>query len=273
MTSKNETEELKVMSVMAHQDDFEFNAGGLFALLRRKYGEKLKIKILATTRGASGHHVLSPDETFAVRDAEARRSASLIGAEYECLTQLDGTHLPGQVFIDRNFMGGLWNSIRDFEPDYIFCPPLVEDPFAGVHIDHYNTAHAVRLVAYQLAVPNAYPTINGPVKKKVMNPAILNVDDVYARDTKCDAHCDVSGVYGQKQEMVLAHKSQVFEWLPWIKGIKMQDEKEYLDDIRNWHIKKNRRYGFNDDKPREFFRFTRWGREITDCDRKSLFDL
>ena len=26
---------LKVMSIMAHQDDFEFNAGGLFTLLKK----------------------------------------------------------------------------------------------------------------------------------------------------------------------------------------------------------------------------------------------
>ena len=121
-------ETLRVMSIMAHQDDFEFTAGGLFALLRKRYGEQIRLKILATTRGASGHHEMSLEDTFRRRDAEARRSAAVIGAEYECLTGLDGAHLPGQVFIDHNTLGGLWNAIRAFEPDFIFCPPVIEDP-------------------------------------------------------------------------------------------------------------------------------------------------
>ena len=38
--------ELRVMSVMAHQDDFEFEAAGLFLQLRQYYGDRVKLKIL-----------------------------------------------------------------------------------------------------------------------------------------------------------------------------------------------------------------------------------
>ena len=109
---------MKIMSIMAHQDDFEFNAGGAFALSRKHYGDKLAIKIVATTRGASGHHAMTLEETFARRHEEAKRSASILDAEYECLRQLDGSHLPGQVFIDSNFLGGLWNCIRNLRRGY-----------------------------------------------------------------------------------------------------------------------------------------------------------
>ncbi len=248
------------MSIMAHQDDFEFNAGGAFALLRKYHGDRLKIKILTTNRGASGHYEMSLEDTYKVRDGEARSSAALIGAEYECMKCLDGKPLPAQVLIDANFLGGLWNAIRDFEPDYIFCPPVVTDPLAGVHIDHYNTAWGVRFVAYHLAVPHAYPTMNGPVKKKLINPVIINVDDVYACERGFDACCDISGVYELKQKMAMCHRSQIFEWLPWVDGKTPPTELEAVERFAQRHWETNERYGFTDGLPREFFRFTQWGR-------------
>ncbi len=253
-----------VMSIMAHQDDFEFNAGGLFALLRRRYGRRLRLKILATTRGASGHHEMTSDETFARRDREARRSAALIGAEYECLAGLDGQHVPGQFFLDRNTLGGLWNAIRDFEPDFIFCPPVVGDPLAGIHIDHYNTACAVRMTAYQLSVPHAYPTLNGPAKPLALNPLIINVDDPYAGERGYDYAVDISSVYAVKQRMALCHASQIFEWLPWNAGQPAPTRAGYLKKFRQRHALINQRYGLPDDAPREYFRVTHWGRKIFD---------
>jgi len=130
---------------MAHQDDFEFTAGGTFALLRNYYKDQLEIKIVATTRGAFGHHEMSPEETFARRGVEAAKSAAVINAKYECLTQLDGAHVPGALFINENMLGGLWNTIRAFEPHFIFCPPIITDPLAGVHIDLCNNYAVVQM--------------------------------------------------------------------------------------------------------------------------------
>ncbi len=265
----NRNHELRVMSVMAHQDDFEFNSGGAFALLRKHHSDKVKIKILTTNQGASGHHEMPPEETCRVRELEARASAAMIGAEYECLKCLDGKPLPGQVFIDHNFLGGLWNAIRNFEPDYIFCPSVVSDPLAGIHIDHYNTAWGVRYVAYHLSVPYAYPTMTGPVKKKLINPVIINVDDVYACERGFDAWCDVSKVFELKQQMTMCHSSQIFEWLPWVKGNEPPTEAKVKEDfaIRHWNT--NERYDFNDEVPREYFRFTQWGKD-PDLDQIAL---
>jgi LmbE family N-acetylglucosaminyl deacetylase len=252
---------LKVMSIMAHQDDFEFNAGGLFAKLRKKHGDNVKLKVLATTRGASGHHKMSLEETFRRREQEAKNSAAIIDAEYECLTCLDGSHLPGQVFIDRNLLGGLWNAIRDFEPDYIFCPPVINDPLAGIHIDHYNTAWAVRMVTYQLTVPHAYPTMNGIPKMRTPYPVIVNVDDTYACENGYDLAIDISDVYEDKIKMALCHKSQIFEWLPWNSNSEKTNitEKDYREKFMKRHSWVNRRYSNDDNVPREYFRLTRWG--------------
>lgn len=263
---------LRVMSIMAHQDDFEFTAGGTFALLRRAYGDAVTMRILTTTRGAKGHHQLSPDETFVRRTAEATKSAAVIGATYECLTQLDGSHVPGQVFLERNVLGGLWNAIRAFEPDVIFCPPVVTDPLAGVHIDHVNTAHAVRLVAYQLCAPNAYPTMSGPKKLRFRIPLIVNVDDNYAREAKYHVRQDISAVYDTKVQMAKCHESQILEWLPWTAGatepITFEAWRKTFDER---HEKCNERYACNDGIPSEYFRITRWGRTPEEGELKRLF--
>jgi LmbE family N-acetylglucosaminyl deacetylase len=251
---------LKIMSIMAHQDDFEFNAGGLFALLRKYYGEQLDLKIVTTSTGASGHHEMDLESTSKRRYIEAKKSAAMINASYECLRQLDGKHVDGQVFIDRNLLGGLWNVIRDFEPDYIFCPPVISDPLAGIHIDHYHTAQAVRLVAYQICVPNAYPTMEGKVKKRVKVPIIINVDDVYANGGNYHFLCDISDVYELKEDMASCHESQIYEWLPFVGG---RDEPltkdEWKINFQNRHISINQRYQQPENRPKEFFRITQWG--------------
>jgi LmbE family N-acetylglucosaminyl deacetylase len=263
---------LKVMSIMAHQDDFEFTAGGTFAKLRKIHGPKVQLKILATTRGASGHHQMTLEQTFRRREQEALKSAAVTGAEYDCLTCLDGSHLPGQVFIDRNFLGGLWNEIRDFDPDIIFCPPVTTDPLAGIHIDHYNTAWAVRMVAYQLTVPHAYQTMNATVKTRIKNPVIVNVDDSYACDNKYDLAIDISDVYDAKVKMSLCHESQVFEWLPWnFDGSEKKFTKEqFIENFKKRHRAINSRYGNDDSIPREYFQLTRWGKTVSKSELENM---
>jgi LmbE family N-acetylglucosaminyl deacetylase len=265
-------DKIKIMSIMAHQDDFEFNAGGLFALLRKRYGNKLKLKILTTTRGASGHHEMSLDDTFSRRDAEARKSAAIIEAEYECLKCLDGSHVHAQFLIDRNTLGGLWNSIRAFEPDFIFCPPIINDPLAGIHIDHYNTACAVRMAISQLVVPNAYPTVFGKRKERVKTPVIVNVDDPYAGGSDYDIAVDIRETYEKKVQMSLCHESQIFEWLPWTGGEAPLSEDEFIEKFRLRHRNLNERYGFDDLSPREYFKITHWGASAAEEELKKIFD-
>ena len=262
---------LRVMSIMAHQDDFEFNLGGTFALLRRRYGDGVRLKILCTTRGASGHHEMSLEETFRRREAEARESAAKIGAEYECLRQLDGSYVHVQAMIDRNFLGGLWNAIRDFEPDAIFCPPVADDPLAGVHIDHLHTAQAVRLVAYQLLVPHAYPTMSGPPKQRIARPVVINVHDPYLSTTRFDAAVDVSEVFDEKTEMALCHRSQVFEWLPWVGGEDPPDPEVWRETFIDRMRARVASYDHEGEGAYEFFRFTRWGRPVSPEDAERLF--
>ena len=260
---------LRVMSVMAHQDDFEFEAAGLFLRLREYYGDDVELKILTTSTGVSGHHIMGLDETIRVREAEAIASANVVGAEYENLRQLDGTHVAAQVFCDRNMLGGLWNAIRAFAPDYIVAPPVVTNPLAGIHIDHQHTAEAVRLVAYQLGVPNAYPTMYAPRVQRFPVPVILNCPDAYCKEAMWHFGVDCDNVREGKISMLLKHKSQVCEWLPFVNNLNNTDpdlgsgedwnETDWRNNLDKRVAAVNMRHGFEDCKFREYFAVTRWG--------------
>jgi len=260
---------LRVMSIMAHQDDFEFEAAGLFLMLRKHYGNDVELKILTTSTGVSGHHIMGCDETIRVREAEAIASANVVGAEYENLRQLDGTHIAAQVFCDRNMLGGLWNAIRAWAPDYIVAPPVVTNPLAGIHIDHQHTAEAVRLVAYQLGVPNAYPTMYQPRVQAFPVPTILNCPDAYCKEAMWHFGVDCNEVKEGKISMLLKHKSQVCEWLPFVNNLNNTDpdlgggadwdEAEWRSNLDKRVNAVNKRHGFDDEIFREYFAVTRWG--------------
>ncbi len=255
---------IRVMSIMAHQDDFEFEAAGLFAKLRNHYGDDAEHKVLTTSRGASGHHIHGTDETALIRDAEARASAELVGAEYENLTQLDGSHVTMQVFCDRNLLGGLWNAIRAFAPDYIIAPPVAVNPLAGIHIDHQHTAEAVRLVAYQLGVPNAYPTMNAPRVTKYKPPVVLTCIDGYAQDVIWHFRACVDDVKETKLNMLKCHKSQIEEWLPFVDNLDADElppfnHEEWRANTELRHVRRNALCGFDDKRWFEYFAVTGWG--------------
>lgn len=250
----------RIMSIMAHQDDLEFNAAGSFIRMQQTLGDQVRFKIITTNRGSSGHHEMNHQQTFERRQQEAKAAAAMIGAEYECLRQLDGSLVPGQVMITSNFLGGLWNTIRAYEPHIIFCPPVTRDPLAGIHIDHENTATAIRMVAYQLAVPHAFPTTDGQVKKRVQTPLIINVDDTYASEGHFDIRLDITRAWDTKVAMALCHESQVFEWLPFVKNEPVPTKQAWCDAFHQRHMAINKRYGMDDQTLSEYYRITRWGR-------------
>ena len=258
------SEELRVMSVMAHQDDFEFEAAGIFWKLRQHYGDKVRLKILTTSRGGSGHYLYDVETTAQIRDKEARASAAIVGAEYENLVQLDGSHIPAQVFCDRNMLGGLWNAIRSFAPHYLIAPPVATNPLAGVHIDHQHTAEAVRMVAYQLGVPNAYPTMNGEKIMRYKPPVIFNCVDGYAKEAVWHFRVNIDDCREQKMAMLRCHKSQLEEWLSFVNNLDKEEiprwsPEEYAAKTDKRHIDRNKLCGFDSPVWHEYLAVTSWG--------------
>ena len=73
---------LNILAIGAHPDDIELSCGGTLA----KYA-KLGHKVFTATatNGNIGSATLSMEEIAKIRKEEARRAASIIGAEYVCL--------------------------------------------------------------------------------------------------------------------------------------------------------------------------------------------
>ena len=265
---------MKVLFVHAHFDDYEFTASGTFELWRRRLGADLQARVLICTDGKAGHQFRTRDETGRIRLEEQAASAKIGGYEAALLRLPDGQP-PREACLQVTpaLLAALWKAIRDFEPDYLFCPPLGSDPLAGIHNDHETIAEAVRRVAYMINVPHAftpeYPadeTQSAPCKV----PVILNVYDGYMFGANAfDFAIDVEEAFAAICEMAWCHQSQIVEWLPWVGRHNMAPPKSLADwsrILRNRFDRKNRELGIVTRSAVEVFRVTAWGRVPTLAD-------
>jgi len=258
---------MKLLCIHAHFDDFEFVAGGSFELLRRLHPENFRARVLICTDGRAGHQSLSPEETHRRRVAEQQASAEVGGYEFENLRLPDGS-VPREAClrVSVELLAALWKSIRAFEPDYIFCPPLATDPLAGMHVDHVAVAQAVREVAYMINVPHAFlpeypadPAQSRPVKV----PVILNTYDHYQfGQTHHDLAINVESQFDLIAREAWCHQSQIMEWLPWVGRHRMPAPKDFEDwkgVLRQRYFIQNRQLGFKSKEAYEVFAVTAWG--------------
>jgi LmbE family N-acetylglucosaminyl deacetylase len=258
---------MKILCLHAHYDDYEFVASGTFELWKRKLGDQLRAKVVVCTDGKAGHHFRTREETGHVRLREQKTSARLGGYEFAPLLLPDGKQ-PREACLQVStpLLAALWKTIRDFEPDYLFCPPVPADSLAGMHVDHVAVAQAVRQVAYMINVPHAftpeYPadeTKSTPCKV----PVILNTYDGYMFGANArDLAVDVEAAFPLICEMTHCHQSQIMEWLPWVGRHKMAAPAslaEWSKTLRARFARQNRDLGVNSRKAMEYFTVTAWG--------------
>ncbi len=263
----------RLLSIMAHQDDWEITAAGLWAKLRAR-GLDYEGLVVATTDGRSGHQSIAPAKLVKVRAAEARRAAAVLGCRYETLKAADGgSFWNGQLVADNRARGAVWKLVRDFRPDVLFCPPKPADPRAGCHNDHVNTATIVWSIAYQVSVPHAFPqNAWGTEKESLVPPLIVNVYDDYLLESGWDLAVDITDGYARKTEALHHHTSQVYDWLPWVGKYPRPASRAAL--AKKWlarHMMWNRRAGIRSTRPHEYYSFTRWGRPVTKQDIATYF--
>lgn len=258
---------MKALCVHAHYDDYEFVVSGTFELWRRQLGRDFQGRVIVCTDGQAGHQSRTRAETGRIRLAEQEASAAIGQYEFQLLRLPDG-RLPREAAqqVTADFLAALWKAIRDFEPDYLFCPPLPTDPLAGVHNDHVVVAEAVRRVAYMINVPHAftpeYPadeTRSAPCKV----PVIINVYDGYMFGANAfDLVVDVEDTFPLIARMSWCHASQIREWLPWVGRHDMDIPKSLADwevTLRRRFDRKNRELGLPTRHAVEVFRVTAWG--------------
>ncbi|PYJ84577.1 MAG: hypothetical protein DME22_12295 [Verrucomicrobia bacterium] len=258
---------MKILSIHAHFDDYEFTAAGTFEMWKRKLGGRLRAKVIVCTDGKAGHHFRTREETGKIRLQEQLASAKIGGYEFEPLRYPNG-EVPREACLQvtTDLLAALWKAIRDFERDYLFCPPLPAATLAGIHIDHVAVAEAVRRVAYMINVPHAF-TPEFPAaetKSKPCNvPVILNVYDGYMFGANSfDFTVDVEDAFQKIAEMTWCHRSQVREWLPWVGRHDLDVPASFEDwrkTLRQRLGRRARELGINTRRATEVFTVTAWG--------------
>lgn len=258
---------MRALCIHAHFDDYEFVAAGTFELWRQKLGSRFAGKVVVCTDGKAGHHFRPRDETGEARLREQQASAKIGGYEFELLRSAQGQPFREACLeVSGPLLAALWKTIRDFQPDYLFCPPLPQDNLAGVHNDHITIAEAVRRVAYMINVPHAftpeYPadeTKSEPCKV----PVILNLYDGYMFGANAfDFAIDVSTVFEAIARMTWCHQSQIMEWMPWVGRHSMPAPRSFEDwsgILRKRFERTNRELGIRSIRPLEVFTVTAWG--------------
>jgi len=258
---------MKIMCLHAHFDDFEFVAAGTFELWRRQLGPNLRARVVVCTDGKAGHQFRTREETGRMRLEEQQASARVGNYEFAPL------HLPNGLIpreaclrVTIDLLAALWKEIRDFEPDYLFCPPVPSSALAGIHVDHVAVAQAVREVAYMINVPHAftpeYPadeTTSRPCKV----PVIVNTYDSYMYGANAyDLAVDVEAAFDAIAKMAWCHQSQIAEWLPWVGRHQMPVPSSLLDfkeGLRRRFDRKNQELALPPPLAREVFAITAWG--------------
>ena len=257
---------MKILSVHAHFDDFEFCAAGTFELWRQRLGPQCTARILVCTDGAAGHQFRTRQETAQLRYQEQEASARRGGCQFQLLRLPDGQPPREGFLVTHELLAGLWRAIREFAPDYLFCPPLPLDPLAGVHNDHLTVAEAVRRAAYFINVPHAY-TPEYPADETHSTPCpvpvILAVHDAYMSGTNAyDLAVDIEPAFDTVAEMSWCHQSQLIEWLPWVGRHQFQPARsldEWRGMLRARLERRNRELGIAGPRLAEVFSVTAWG--------------
>lgn len=188
-----------------------------------------RITIATMTPGDCGSRQYSPDETAAIRRAEAARAAALIGAGYRCLEFRDMA-----VFSDDASRRRVVELLRRVQPDIVLTASPVD-----YLSDHEATSALVRDACFAAPAPN-YASGGGSALNAI--PHLYFMDPVggvdrEGRPVPPDFFVDVSSSFERKREMLAEHASQR-QWLLQHHGID-----DYLEMMERWTRENGRRAG------------------------------
>ena len=194
-------EQVRLMVIGAHPDDCELSAGGLAAKYR-SLGRR--VKFVYATNGDAGHHEIGGAKLAEIRAEEVRRACAVADIEYQILDIHDGM-LEANLSNREKFIC----LIREFRPDIIITHRTND-----YHPDHRNTGILVQDSSYLIGVPNICPQV--PCLRE--QPVILYAHDFFTVpvEFKADIVIDIDDVFDVKTEIAGCHRSQFYEWLPWI---------------------------------------------------------
>jgi LmbE family N-acetylglucosaminyl deacetylase len=221
---------LNIVVVGAHPDDCDLDAGGTAIKYVR---EGHKVLFISLTNGDAGHHEKGGGILGKIRRAEAQEAGRRFGVEYIVLDNHDGELMPT---LENRLE--LIRLIRKWNADIVIGPRPND-----YHPDHRNTAILVQDAAFMVIVPNVASDV--PALKK--NPVFLYAEDRFQKPYpfQPDIAVDITDVYDQKIYSVAAHRSQFFEWLPWLSG--QLKEVPDSEDARIKWLAEKRKHSISDE--------------------------
>ncbi len=191
---------MRILMIGAHQDDNEFKCGAL-AYKYVQLGHE--VKFLSMCNGCGGHHILSPEETSAVRAKESASVAKLLGITYDIWSDIDDC----TITADLETRYKLIRYIRSFNPHLI----IAHRP-NDYHADHRASGQLVQDASYLLTVPHTCPDV--PAMREM--PVILYNEDRFKYPPFTgDIVIDIDNEIDIKLQIAHLNKSQVYEWLPY----------------------------------------------------------
>jgi len=194
---------LNVIAFGAHPDDCDQRAGGTAA----KYAALgHRVRFVSVTNGDAGHQTEGGGALAARRRAEAQEAGRRIGIDYVVLDNHDGELLPSLAVREQ-----IIRQIRQWNADLVLAPRPND-----YHPDHRYTGILVQDAAYMVVVPNVTP--DTPALRK--NPVFMYFEDGFQKPQAFapDIAVSIDEVIEKKIDMLDAHVSQMYEWLPWVDG-------------------------------------------------------
>ena len=269
---QEQNKSVRVIAFGAHPDDCDLGAGGLAA----KYvalGDK--VKFVSLTNGDAGHQSQHGEELANRRRAEAQEAGRRVGIEYEVLDNHDGKLLPTLEVREQ-----VIREIRQWKADIVIAPRPND-----YHPDHRYTGVLVQDASYMVIVPNLV-TDAAPLAR---NPVFLYYSDRFTQPQpfRPDIAVSIDDVFDKKIDMLDAHVSQFYEWLPWTMGqLQMVpklsvERKKWLAtqplaarEIQpDWRQALDKRYGVRAAQIQhaEAFEITEYGRQPGEAEIRQLF--
>lgn len=234
------------------------------------------VLFVSITNGSAGHHQFGRKEVAEIRKSESLEASRILGVQYIILDINDGTLIPA-IDVREEII----RLIREWSADIVITHRTND-----YHPDHRSTAVIVQDAAYLVMVPHIVPE-TPPLK---INPVFLFFEDRFQKPLPFapDIVIDITETFEIKTRAMAAHKSQFFDWLPWISGssnLVPEDYKERLnwlseqwkpkmDDLKKKSLEKW--YGKNIAEKVKFteaFEICEYGRQPDESEIRRLFPM
>ena len=193
----------RVLVVTPHPDDAEFGCGGTVARLVQ--AGKEVFYLVATSGNKGGRNTdMTGEYLFAARQEEQRKAAEVLGVSEVVFLDFSD----GELEDNQAFRGQLVYHIRRLRPDIVFTT----DPFRTsfyIHRDH----RIAGLVTLDAVFPYARDRLHFP-EHIAQGLSGHNVEEVFLWGSEApDTFIDIGDVVDLKIKALLAHDSQVQDWV------------------------------------------------------------